>query len=1067
MGTAAVSPLLERPRLEQRLDEAFGKRLTVVVAGAGFGKTTLVGAWTEELASAWHTVSSQDRALATFAAGVGAAVRPHVGELPDELGGALAGTRETLAHGELLAGLLGEAVEKTAAADVMLVLDDVHELRTSGPSWRFVEALARQAAPQLHLILLSREEPRIRIDRLRGQGRVLELSAAELAFTLEEVEAVLGPLADDDGLAPLVHDATGGWPAAVRLVVEALRRHPAGERRPVLERLHRPGSPLFAYLAREVLERESREVRELIQMVAPLESFTVELCESLGLAGARGAADALVARGLFMTRSGEWLSLHALVREFALVAWPLAVEDERSVHRQAARWHEAQGRLPDALAAFGAASDDAEVARVLETHGQGMLSAGAVEPVVAFARRLPLERRTAVLERLLGEGLTVQGDFDGALDAFERAAGGADRIEPGLAWRMMAPSYLRGDLDRVLATYSRARVDGQGDDDVLLLQCWAARTHYRRGNVDEMRRLVGQALELTRTARDQRALSAFHDVTAMLAMVEGDPQAAHEHWRAALAAAARTGDAVQLGRIHANRGSHFGSVGAYSAALEELESAIRLAEAAGLVGLLAHALLNRGHVRRRLGLLDEANADFEASLDVCRETGGLTSYAWRGLGDIHRERGHVALARAAYEQALRAAEEAKDIPGVESALFQLAKVVVDDDADEAVRLAQRAVAYGWSDEAEALNAAGWVALALGEQARAAELAEAASAAARKREDPFALAESFELAALAAQEPGGDLSRLEEALAIWRELGDRVHIASAELAIARLSRGSEAKAAGDRAERKLRSLGIRVSATGPVGLLRTVAEPPPQPVAIQALGSFHVFRDGIPVALADWQSRKARDLLKILVARRGPAPRDVLMEILWPEVDPARLGNRLAVALSTLRAVLDPERRFGAETFVRADRDAIVLDVDNVLVDVEVFLNESAAGLLADDVERLEYAETCYTGDFLEDSPYEDWAVPLREECRVTYVNVVHALAAKVLAAGDDDTASHYFLRVLAREPHDERAHLGLVSALQRAGRHGEARRAYRAYTRRMDEISVPPAAFPAVRATAL
>ena len=218
----------------------------------------------------------------------------------------------------------------------------------------------------------------------------------------------------------------------------------------------------------------------------------------------------------------------------------------------------------------------------------------------------------------------------------------------------------------------------------------------------------------------------------------------------------------------------------------------------------------------------------------------------------------------------------------------------------------------------------------------------------------------------------------------------------------------------------------------------VAEP--APVAVQSLGRFRVFRDGTPVPLTAWQSRKARDLLKILVARRGrPTPRDALMEALWPDQSPGPLGNRLSVLLSTVRSVLDPDKRHEADHFVAADRNAIWLQRESLSIDVEEFLGVADASLaLARDNDpeahsRLVAAESSYLGDFLEEDAYEDWAVGLREETRAIYTEVVRALARGATAHGDADAATRYHLRVLERDPYDEPAHLGLVTALEAAG----------------------------------
>ena len=85
---------------------------------------------------------------------------------------------------------------------------------------------------------------------------------------------------------------------------------------------------------------------------------------------------------------------------------------------------------------------------------------------------------------------------------------------------------------------------------------------------------------------------------------------------------------------------------------------------------------------------------------------------------------------------------------------------------------------------------------------------------------------------------------------------------------------------------------------------------------------------------------------------------------------------------------------------------------------------------------------------------------LREEARATYVAVAHALAEHALGEADADAAFRNFLRILSSDAYDESAHLGLVSALTLAGRHGESRRAYGTYVSRMEEIGVTPADFP-------
>ena len=102
---------------------------------------------------------------------------------------------------------------------------------------------------------------------------------------------------------------------------------------------------------------------------------------------------------------------------------------------------------------------------------------------------------------------------------------------------------------------------------------------------------------------------------------------------------------------------------------------------------------------------------------------------------------------------------------------------------------------------------------------------------------------------------------------------------------------------------------------------------------------------------------------------------------------------------------------------------------------------------------LELAEAAYTGDFLEEDSYEDWAIPLRDEARAVYVDVLRKLA-------ETTGVARYFLRIIDRDPYDEPAHLGLVAALQAQRAHGEARRAYRATSRACRRSEPSPHRFP-------
>jgi DNA-binding SARP family transcriptional activator len=287
----------------------------------------------------------------------------------------------------------------------------------------------------------------------------------------------------------------------------------------------------------------------------------------------------------------------------------------------------------------------------------------------------------------------------------------------------------------------------------------------------------------------------------------------------------------------------------------------------------------------------------------------------------------------------------------------------------------------------------------------------------------------------------------------------LQLASAERAAGRIDQA-------ERAEQRASELAERIGAAADRAPGTEQAEE--SNVAITTLGGFRIVRDGKRVAEGEWQSKKARDLLKLLVARRGrPVPRGALMEAMWPEEDPAKLPNRLAVALTTVRSILDPARRFPPDHFLRADRGSVSLELNHIDLDLERFMTRAEAGhgflragKTKEAIGELSAAEAMYRGDFLAEDPYEDWAIPAREAARAAYAGVAHALAEDALSRGEDDTSVGLYLGVLELDSYDERAHLGLVTAFASAGRHGEARRAYDSYAARMDEMGVKPSPYP-------
>ncbi len=1106
-GRSSSQPsTIARPRLDQRLDGALERRLTCVVAGAGFGKTTLLSRWataTPRAMAAWHGLTAGDRTLTVLVRAVTQALRLCVPGLPNDLVAAVSGPRgpdtgtDEAGRAQAYAGRICAALAQHQQRELVLVLDDLEALHGAGGSVAFVAGLCRQAPDTLHVVLSSRRDPPFPVARLRGQGQVLDVSAAELAFTADETAGVVratvgtGERPDDAkadlaDLAADLHEITGGWPAAVRLTCEALARDEAPTRhRATLDRLRRPGGELFDYLADEVLGAEPDDARELLVRLAALDRFTPALADALGPDGSAPALAGLIRRGVVVdapVRGQSWLSVNALVREVVGAA-PAADADRRATLALAARWLEQHDQHAEALRCSLAARVDDDARRLVTRWAPQLLLAGEADTVLDAVGRVEPADRTPSIHRIEGDARQLVGDWDGAVASYGRAAGDSALLAPGLAWRMGLIHHLRGDLDTALHVYGRGdasepALDDDSDDnddpgrltalaDQALLLAWTATAHWLRGDAEACRALADGAMTRARRSDDDRALAAAYTVLALVAAHDGDRLANDTHYLRALDHAEAAGDLLQVIRIRLNRGSRLNEEGFYDEAIAELDLAIGHADLGGYAAFKAIALGNRGEARYHLGRFDEAVDDLEAAKAIFQRLGSLlVAYPLGQAGHIHAARGQTALARAAFVEAVAVSRTSGDVQGLVPGLAGLARLLADDDPEAARAAADEAVAIGEGlGQVEALMAQAWTALAVGDRDEATAIGRRAAGIARDRRDRAGLADATELLAAA-----GPVDRaapgLNDALTLWDELRNPLGQGRVLLALARLG-GPDARARAREAERHLRRLGARRLAVEAARLAS--AAPPPPALAIHCLAGFAVLRSGVAVPVGEWQSRKARDLLKILIAREGrPVHRSVLLDVMWPDEDPGQTASRLSVALSTARAVLDPAKAHPPGWFLAADAQTVWLDVDHVEVDVLRFADlaaraaaERKAGPSPAAIDALADAEVAYVGDAFPEDPYEDWTVSPRERARATYIWVVRTLADDSVVAGDTATAVRCYLRVLAHDTYDEHAHLGLVGAHLAAGQQGEARRAYQAYCVRMDEIGVEAAPFPA------
>lgn len=1043
--------LVDRPELMEILDGAADHKVVMVVGGAGWGKTTTVAAWAARRRACWLEIGDEDASAERLTRGLLRSLRTRFPGLPAELVTTTGhdGAVQVDVITTLICGLLDSHLDEP----LVLVVDEASAPRPDSDGARLLEGLCRNSSRLLRLVLLTRTAPRA---DLLDSGSVREISSAELAFTRQEVAALLGRDRHDDTVAA-IWTRTGGWPAAVVLYVEAAK----GGHEPPADGVS--GNRLLADLAARALTGEPESTRSLLHTIALLGRVSAGLCAALDHGDAHALLPELARRGLLVTEAGDpatW-TVPEPIRDLLTGR---ADDGTAEIRRRAAQFCAREGEPAEALRHLTAARLWDDVARLLLRCDEQIIAMGDVAAVLAAMERMAADDfADPRLSPVWGYALQQRGDWLGALRCYHEAAGGG-AVQPCLAWRMGQLHHLTGETARALELFRCVTFGEAATLDEVRLLSLAVRWSRETGQVEEARSLAARTVTAAERCGGRTALAWSHRALGLLAAYDGDQVASEMHYGQALDQARDADNQMLRLTVRAERAWFIAEEGDPAEALQDIDEVLRLSRQAGLAGHESLCLGIRARVAAKLGRFEEALVDATRCRAMWRGQ-GVSQDALYGLlvfGEVHWRRGESRQAQAFLDQArLMVSDQGSCVPAQVVVLATLARARAADDVGAAMTFAEQAVQLSekvrWG-QVQALLAHGWVAFVAGDRGVARADATAARALAGRRRDRAGLADSLQLAALSAGDPRAAAGLLTEAVALWRMLGDPVGEASAVLASVRLAGLARGRATTD-AQAELRRHGVRCDSRTADVLGASLPRTPR--LAVQTLGTFQVLRDGLPVPAREWQSKKARDLLKILIAHRGrPVARLRLAELLWPDVSSDRTGNRLSVQLSTLRAVLAVDQGAGDIEPVVADRNAVSLDLSLVDVDVERFLaaaeaaraayrHSDAAGLalLVDAVEM-------HHGEFLVEELYEDWATQPREEVRGAYAALLRIL---VRVVSDVDQRVDYLLRLLDLDGYDEGAHLQLVRTLREARRYGEAQRRYVLYAQRMAEIDVTPA----------
>jgi LuxR family maltose regulon positive regulatory protein len=697
--------VVPRSRLSERLSQALQAQLTLVSAPPGFGKTTLVASWLAEahVGAAWLSLDQGDNDLSFWSYLVAAlqTTQPGIGEST----AALLQSSQPPPIELLLPSLLNEA--NALPHDLVLVLDDYHviEDRAIHDGMAF---LLDHLPPKLHLVVVSRADPRLPLARLRARGELVEIRAADLRFSSDEATAYFN---DAMGLHLTSSDVaalearTEGWIAALQLAALSMQRRDdpldfiadfAGDDRHVVD-----------YLVEEVLQRQPERVRDFLLRTSILDRLTGPLCDAVSAEHERGRAmlEALDSANLFLVQLDnrrQWWRYHHL---FADVLRAHLVEEQPEVvadlHRRASEWYADNSEPGQAIHHALAAYDYEHAAALIERAARATLRGYRPAVLVEWLTALPpdLVRARPVLGAYYAFALLGVGELDAAeslLRDAERCLDGASDSEmvvvdegelrsvPGmiaLAWAFRAQAL--GDVATTLELASRAHDLMPEDDHVWRAGAGVllALAHWTTGDLETAQSVHDAGVaDLVRSGDIRLAISAVYD-GAELRKARGrliDAQQSYE--RAFQLAEQHGGSGIPgLGDLHLGLSDLYREWDDLDAARSHLEQAEDLGRRAPLPQTPARSRVALARLRQAEGDFDGASELFQQAgrlylrspVPETRPIGALQARLWLAQGrlqealawtrreklsaddelDYAREFAHITLARALVAQA--------------------------------------------------------------------------------------------------------------------------------------------------------------------------------------------------------------------------------------------------------------------------------------------------------------------------------------------------------------------------------------------------------------------------------
>ena len=929
--------LYTRQRLLNLLYDLLDEKLILVIAPAGYGKTSLLIDFSYQVDQpiCWYAVDELDQIPERFFSFFIAALHRRFPEFGEASKAALKAINQFNPDIDQLVSVIVNDAYEHIQEHFLIILDDYYLVSHVKEIQAFISRFINESAENCHLILSSRTLLSLPdLPLLVARSQVGGIGFEELAFRSDEIQSFVlqyyHVTLSDSAAQDLARD-TEGWITGLMLSAQVMGQGMTNQMRAARV----TGVELYTYLAQEILDQQSAQIRDFLLRTAFLEEFDASLCASIWGTEVdwHNLINQIIQNNLFVLPVGEggkWLRYHHLFGEFLRAQFEKERSDQLGsfLHRIAAVYtmREEWGR---AYTLYTRIKDDSSTAELIEKAGTALIRNAQFSILAKWLDELPtdlLNSRPSLLSHK-GTVLLIQGQVEKSLDYLNRAEVAQrethdySRLAHTLARRATAHRY-RGEYQASIQDGLEAIKFSDGDLSLRYVQadasCAVGISLHHLGQLDEASGMLERSLSLYQSIQDEQNIAMVHMELGICCQYLGKTHSAVKHYEKALSYWQGVRNTTRQSFVLNNLGSLQHLSGNYIEAAKLFEQALVLARSNAILRSEAYLLFNLGNLYADLEANDSARDALEKTRKACQ---ALDDHFL--LLNVDLAESSLARREGKFPQAsayLRSAE--KLVQKSQSHFEKSIWLMEAGSLSLAENKYQKAIAL--LSEAFSLFEAGGQKL---EAASAALLlCRAYTSTNEYQKAQMTMAQALELIK--------DLDSLQPLIVVGRNVKDELKSQVEDVyngpgAVKLLSQI-------ENFERHIASLRRRIRPHAATVLLI-----PPR-LSIYALGNSQVKVDGKPVTHPTWVNQKrARELFFFLISRPNKGlTREEIGVILWPESSTEQLRLQFRNTIYYLRyalgqdVIINTERRYLFNTDMDYSYD--VQDFEN-----KIMLAESA------------------------------------------------------------------------------------------------------------------------------